>query len=214
MKITIMIHGYFKAEEIFNQTRRLWKDHFQHDLKNEGIYFHVYEGSEIPFYIGESVEMLQRNYDHIAEYRSGMRYWLPKHPEQLKNAECKTDNTYHKYEITDFYPPFSKPSRSLEDIEEQEKAAEGLFNNMRVYFCTLEFDKSDYTKNERKYFRRQAEFHLQQSLHDSKGIRKNEIGWFRRGDRKPDGCVSELVFQYAPNISRLDEVALGGVFIE
>ena len=44
-----------------------------------GVYFHVYQDADRPFYIGISDDMADRNRDHLENYRK-RNYWMVKNP--------------------------------------------------------------------------------------------------------------------------------------
>ena len=140
MKITIEVHKALTAREIINNYEE-HKDYFNDKKNSQGVYFHLYGDSTIPFYIGISDNMLRRNRDHIALYRKdydeyGDRYWLPKEPDRLKNAECYINYTCEK--STDFYSP-SRPC----DITGRNEAIKMLLDNMSVVFARIVCSDND-----------------------------------------------------------------------
>ena len=65
-----------------------------------GVYFHVYQDADRPFYIGISDDMTGRNRDHLENYRK-KNYWMVKNPHRLTDLRCFVDDDF--YSTYDFY---------------------------------------------------------------------------------------------------------------
>ena len=212
MKVVVEVHKVLPAEQILATPRHLWEEYFYSAENNVGIYFHIYDNSTIPFYIGESSEMLQRNYDHISEYNSGMRYWLPKNPERLRNAECKQIDGYS---LDEFYKPISKYNAYASvDCVGYRNSANLLRSKMSVYFARAIY-AGRYCSYDDKSRIHQVEFWLQHCLatqrDTTKRLKKNEIGWYQQCPRKPDGVMYDVSIKYvgdALDAHKMDDIIL------
>ena len=67
-----------------------------------GVYFHLYENADRPFYIGISDDMAGRNRKHLENYQK-KRYWLVKNPHRLTDLRCFVKDAF--YSTYDFYKP-------------------------------------------------------------------------------------------------------------
>ena len=94
-----------------------------------GIYFHIYKNSSIPFYIGISDHMADRNMDHLANYAEN-KYWMLKHPHRLTDLRCFVKDEF--YSTFDFY----KPGRDAA-CNEWDQAIEQLFDHMTILFSRV-----------------------------------------------------------------------------
>ena len=205
MKVTIEIHKFLSAREIINDYE-LHKEYFSDVHNAQGIYFHLYGASTIPFYIGISDHMLRRNRDHIALYRKdydeiGARYWLAKEPDDLKDAKCFIN--YTKEQESKFFSP-----KRSDDIVGRDEVIIKLLNNMKVLFArVIPENKSG---DNIRWIIEVAERQMQDNLIKNCKIEKSWIG--RTGSNKGGGDsedIYELSIKYASSdIPRLNEKEL------
>ncbi len=91
-----------------------------------GVYFHVYQDADRPFYIGISDDMAGRNRDHLENYRK-KNYWMVKNPHRLTDLRCFVDDDF--YSTYDFYAPGRDAV-----CGEWEQAVDRLFDHMTILF--------------------------------------------------------------------------------
>ena len=91
-----------------------------------GVYFHVYQDADRPFYIGISDDMAGRNRNHLENYRE-RKYWMVKNPHRLTDLRCFVADEF--YSTYDFYAP----GRDVV-CKEWDQAVERLFDHMTILF--------------------------------------------------------------------------------
>lgn len=168
-----------------------------------GVYFHVYQDSDRPFYIGISDHMADRNRDHLDNY-AGKRYWLVKNPHRLTDLRCFVNDAF--YSTYDFY----KPGRDS-DCGEWSKAVEQLFDHMTILFARITSDRGTAgSPEEARRTVEQVERQLQDNMVRSLGLYPDWIG--RTGSNRGgglDAVTHTLSLSYSSGVSqRLDERVL------
>jgi hypothetical protein len=108
--------------------------YFECLINGKGIYFKLYGDSVIPFYIGISENMLNRNQYHISQYKPGGEYWLVKEVQRLRNAELFYGYVNDKTKYDEVF------HRSYADDEGRARAYNDLYENMRVVFARIVCD--------------------------------------------------------------------------
>ena len=171
-----------------------------------GVYFHLYENADRPFYIGISDDMAGRNRKHLENYQK-KRYWLVKNPHRLTDLRCFVKDAF--YSTYDFY----KPGRDA-PCGEWDKAVDQLFAHMTILFSrvTLLEDGAEIPQSpgEARRTVERVERQLQNNMVQSLNLYPDWIG--RTGSNRGgglDAAVHRLSFTYASSVShRMDERVL------
>ena len=157
-----------------------------------GVYFHVYQDADRPFYIGISDDMAGRNRNHLENYRE-RKYWMVKNPHRLTDLRCfVADDFYSTY---DFYAPGRDAA-----CREWGQAVERLFDHMTILFGKVTLLKDGYPVEQ-----------VERQLQDNMVLRLNlDPSWIGRTGSNRGGGLDDVAHRlsltYAGNISvRLDE---------
>lgn len=205
--IVLEVYKYLPVRKILNNYNQYDKE-IETLNKRQGIYFHIYKQSSLPFYIGISNHMLGRNYEHFDCYRKGS-YWLEKDPDKLATLDCfkiKGFDSVRDYTQTNFYPP----KKEGQDYGPQwSVAVEKLLDHSGVLFATLKPSDNHDASNNRKLLE-QVELQLQENLVVRHKVDETFVG--RTGSNRGgaiDYIEHQLVMEYvSDDIPRLDESAL------
>jgi len=191
MKVTAQIHKALPAREILDNYSN-YSSYFDLSKNMKGIYFHIYKASSeasIPFYIGISNNVFERNYDHLQNYINGS-YWLVKDPEELKTLECfKIDS----YDRNDFFQPIPKSN-----LEERKPSVEKLLDDMWILFSRVIPENKDAFCE--RILIEQVERQLQDKLVESLKIDPSWVG--RTGSNRGGGLdiiTHNLTIEYTSN---------------
>ena len=168
-----------------------------------GVYFHVYQDADRPFYIGISDDMAGRNRDHLENYRK-KNYWMVKNPHRLTDLRCFVDDDF--YSTYDFYAPGRDAV-----CKEWSQTVDRLLDHMTILFGNVT-SLTDGTPVEQsaEAARRtveQVERQLQDNMVLRLGLDPSWIG--RTGSNRGGGLddvAHRLSLTYADSVSvRLDE---------
>ena len=188
ISVKLEVHKVLTARQILGDYEK-YASYFREN--GEGIYFHIYDNSDIPFYIGISENMLRRNHDHLTAYRYG-QYWLPKNPDGLKGAQC-----YINYKDADAHK-FYSPNRP-DDMDGHEGAVAKLFDNMSIMFSRVYNISENIPAN--RYQIEVVERQLQQNQIDILKVHKSWNG--RLGSNKGGGLGTD---EYAIEIAYTENI--------
>ena len=168
-----------------------------------GVYFHVYQDADRPFYIGISDDIAGRNRDHLENYRK-KNYWMVKNPHRLTDLRCFVDDEF--YSTYDFYAPGRDAV-----CEEWEQAVERLFDHMTILFGKVTLLKDGIPMEQSAEAARRTVEQVERQLQDNMvlrlGLNPSWIG--RTGSNRGGGLddvAHRLSLTYAESVSvRLDE---------
>lgn len=168
-----------------------------------GVYFHVYQDADRPFYIGISDDMAGRNRNHLENYRE-RKYWMAKNPHRLTDLRCfVADDFYSTY---DFYAPGRDAA-----CREWGQAVERLFDHMTILFGKVTLLKDGYPVEQSSEAARRTVEQVERQLQDNMVLRLNlDPSWIGRTGSNRGGGLDDVAHRlsltYADNISvRLDE---------
>lgn len=181
----------------------LAEDHIPLEAGGLGVYFHVYQDADRPFYIGISDDMAGRNRDHLENYQK-KNYWMVKNPHRLTDLRCFVDDDF--YSTYDFFAPGRDAVCGKWD-----QAVERLFDHMTILFgkVTLLRDGTP-VKQSPEEARRTVE-QVERQLQDNMALRLNlDPSWIGRTGSNRGGGLDDVAHRlsltYANGISvRLDE---------
>lgn len=168
-----------------------------------GVYFHIYQDADRPFYIGISDDMADRNRDHLENYRK-RNYWMVKNPYRLTDLRCFVADEF--YSTYDFYAP----GRDVV-CKEWDQAVERLFDHMTILFGKVTLLKDgapvEQSSEAARYTVEQAERQLQDNMVLRLNLDPSWIG--RTGSNRGGGLddvAHRLSLTYADRVAvRLDE---------
>lgn len=168
-----------------------------------GIYFHIYKNSSIPFYIGISDHMADRNKDHLANYVE-KKYWMVKNPHRLTDLRCFVDDDF--YSTYDFYAPGRDTV-----CKEWGQAVEQLFDHMIILFGKVTLRKDGAMVEQSSEAARRTVEQVERQLQDNMVLRLSlDPSWIGRTGSNRGGGLDDVAHRlsltYADSISvRLDE---------
>ena len=151
-----------------------------------GVYFHIYQDADRPFYIGITDDMADRNRDHLENYRK-RNYWMVKNPYRLTDLRCFVADEF--YSTYDFYAP----GRDVV-CKEWDQAVERLFDHMTILFGKVTLLKE-----------------VERQLQDNMVLRLNlDPSWIGRTGSNRGGGLDDVAHRlsltYADRVAvRLDE---------
>lgn len=168
-----------------------------------GVYFHIYQDADRPFYIGISDDMADRNRDHLENYRK-RNYWMVKNPHRLTDLRCFVADEF--YSTYDFYAPGRDAV-----CEEWEQAVERLFDHMTILFGKVTLLKDGALVEQSSEAARCTVEQVERQLQDNMVLRLNlDPSWIGRTGSNRGGGLDDVAHRlsltYADSVSvRLDE---------
>ena len=168
-----------------------------------GVYFHVYQDADRPFYIGISDDMAGRNRDHLENYRK-KNYWMVKNPHRLTDLRCFVDDDF--YSTYDFYAPGRDAV-----CREWEQAVDRLFDHMTILFGKATLLKDGVPVQQSLEEARRTVEQVERQLQDNMILRLNlDPSWIGRTGSNRGGGLDDVAHRlsltYADSVSvRLDE---------
>lgn len=168
-----------------------------------GVYFHIYQDADRPFYIGVSDDMADRNRDHLENYRK-RNYWMVKNPHRLTDLRCFVADEF--YSTYDFYAPGRDAV-----CEEWEQAVERLFDHMTILFGKVTLLKDGALVEQSSEAARCTVEQVERQLQDNMVLRLNlDPSWIGRTGSNRGGGLDDVAHRlsltYADSVSvRLDE---------
>ena len=173
------------------------------EARGLGVYFHVYQDADRPFYIGISDDMADRNRDHLENYRE-KKYWMVKNPRRLTDLRCfVADDFYSTY---DFYAPGRDAV-----CKEWDQAVERLFDHMTILFGKVTLLKDGVPVQQSLEEARRTVEQVERQLQDNMILRLNlDPSWIGRTGSNRGGGLDDVAHRlsltYADSVSvRLDE---------
>lgn len=163
---SVIIHKRFKFNEIYKDTEKRNEliKYFSSGCYQHGVYFHYYDNSNVPFYIGQNTKgtILGRVESEIGEkgeYMSGY-HWILRHKDDLekyKILECFTNEFISKrhkkvFDIADkaFYqgpgPQISKDIEKQKDFKTIVAVVQEFINKITTSFGFVVDNKGDINK--------------------------------------------------------------------
>ena len=168
-----------------------------------GVYFHVYQDADRPFYIGISDDMAGRNRDHLENYQK-KNYWMVKNPHRLTDLRCFVDDEF--YSTYDFYAPGRDAV-----CEDWEQAVERLFDHMTILFGKVTLLKDGIPMEQSAEAARRTVEQVERQLQDNMVLRLGlDPSWIGRTGSNRGGGLDDVAHRlsltYAESVSvRLDE---------
>ena len=168
-----------------------------------GVYFHVYQDADRPFYIGISDDMTGRNRDHLENYRK-KNYWMVKNPHRLTDLRCFVDDDF--YSTYDFYAPGRDAV-----CGEWEQAVERLFDHMTILFGKVTLLKDGIPMEQSAEAARRTVEQVERQLQDNMVLRLGlDPSWIGRTGSNRGGGLDDVAHRlsltYADSVSvHLDE---------
>lgn len=168
-----------------------------------GVYFHVYQDADRPFYIGISDDMADRNREHLDNYRK-KNYWMVKNPHRLTDLRCFVDDDF--YSTYDFYAPGRDAV-----CKEWDQAVERLFDHMTILFGKATLLKDGSPVEQSSEAARRTVEQVERQLQDNMVLRLSlDPSWIGRSGSSRGGGLDDVAHRlsltYADSISvRLDE---------
>lgn len=181
----------------------LAEDNIPSEARGPGVYFHVYQDADRPFYIGISDDMAGRNLDHLKNYL-GKSYWMVKNPHRLTDLRCFVDDDF--YSTYDFYAPGRDAV-----CREWDQAVEQLFDHMTILFGKVTLLRDGTPVEQSSEAARRTVEQVERQLQDNMVLRLGlDPGWIGRTGSNRGGGLDDVAHRlsltYGDHISvRLDE---------
>lgn len=189
--ITLRIFSCLPARTLLLKAESFVADESLYTLLHgRGVYFHVYQNADRPFYIGISEDMLQRNIDHLEGYQN-KKYWLVKNPHRLLDLRCFVNDAY--YSTFDFFAP----KRDNQRDPAWSQAIHQLMEQTNILFAHVELDGQPASRIVVEEVERQ----LQDNLIERLNLWPDWVG--RTGSNRGgglDGATHAIKLEFAPSI--------------
>lgn len=168
-----------------------------------GVYFHVYQDADRPFYIGISDDMAGRNRDHLENYRK-KNYWMVKNPHRLTDLRCFVDDDF--YSTYDFYAPGRDAV-----CKEWSQTVDRLLDHMTILFGKVTLLKDGTPVEQSAEAARRTVEQVERQLQDNMVLRLGlDPSWIGRTGSNRGGGLDDVAHRlsltYADSVSvQLDE---------
>ena len=168
-----------------------------------GVYFHVYQDADRPFYIGISDDMAGRNRDHLENYQK-KNYWMVKNPHRLTDLRCFVDDKF--YSTYDFYAPGRDAV-----CKEWSQTVDRLLDHMTILFGKVTSLKDGTPVEQSAEAARRTVEQVERQLQDNMVLRLGlDPSWIGRTGSNRGGGLDDVAHRlsltYADSVSvQLDE---------
>lgn len=168
-----------------------------------GVYFHVYQDADRPFYIGISDDMAGRNRDHLENYQK-KNYWMVKNPHRLTDLRCFVDDEF--YSTYDFYAPGRDAV-----CKEWGQTVDRLLDHMTILFGKVTLLKDGTPVEQSAEAARRTVEQVERQLQDNMVLRLGlDPSWIGRTGSNRGGGLDDVAHRlsltYADSVSvQLDE---------